>query len=270
MSANSGISWTDHTFNPWWGCVEVSPACDECYARTWAKRTGFDVWGADAPRRFFGDKHWNEPLKWNRKAEEAGVRARVFCASMADIAERHRDPDTMAAMDAARRDLVALIAATPWLDWLLLTKRPQDLIKLFPEWCGGFPPNVWVGVTVESKDYTWRLDVLCDEMPAAVVKFASWEPALGDVSFKPWFSRGLNWVIGGGESGGKARPAEQTWVLFARDECVAAGVAFHFKQWGEWAPIWSGRSFFNERVGKKLAGREVDGKVWDEFPVVTR
>src|SRR5687767_4989547 len=120
MGQKSKIEWTDSTFNPWWGCVEVSPACDHCYARTFAKRTGHSVWGKDAPRRIFGDTHWSEPLKWNRKAEAFGVRHKVFCASMADVMESGIH------LDGQRERLWALIEASPWLDWLLLTKRPQN------------------------------------------------------------------------------------------------------------------------------------------------
>src|ERR1700704_5109229 len=82
MAKNSHIEWTHHTFNPWWGCKKVSPACDNCYAELWAKRMGHQLWGTDAPRRFFGDAHWREPLKWNEEAGLAGHRERVFCASM--------------------------------------------------------------------------------------------------------------------------------------------------------------------------------------------
>src|SRR5262249_54064076 len=123
MGDKTAIEWTDHTFNPWWGCVEVSPACDFCYARTWAQRRGHPVWGTDAPRRFFGEAHWGEPLRWNRRAAATGRRARVFCASMADVLEERHDP-VGALLEQARARLWATIEATPNLDWLLLTKRP--------------------------------------------------------------------------------------------------------------------------------------------------
>ena len=87
MGGQTLIEWCDCTFNPWWGCVEVSPECDHCYARTWARFTGHAIWGADAPRRLFSDKHWREPLAWDRAAAKAGERRRVFCASMADVLE---------------------------------------------------------------------------------------------------------------------------------------------------------------------------------------
>ena len=126
MGKLSKIQWCHHTFNPWWGCVNISPACDHCYAEAWAKRCGKQVWGKEAPRRFFGDRHWNEPLKWDRAAEKAGERHRVFCASMADVFEDRRD------LDEPRARLYGLIEQTPNLDWMLLTKRPQVVGKLVP------------------------------------------------------------------------------------------------------------------------------------------
>lgn len=233
------IEWTDFTFNLWWGCVEVSDECDECYARTFAKRLGMDLWGKDAPRRFFGDAYWDQPIAWNAEAQAIGRRMRVFCASMADICERHGNPETMAQMDAARRRLVQLIFHTPYLDWLLLTKRPQDFIKLFPEWARRFPSNVWPGVTCGYPDVAWRLDTLCD-LPPAYVKFVSYEPALRGMDFRPWFGRGLNWVIAGGEGRlqkSASRPPHPQWIRTARDHAVQAGVSFLFKQWGDWLPI---------------------------------
>src|SRR5579859_1859246 len=122
MAANSKISWTDHTFNPWWGCVKVSPACDHCYAESFSKRVGQNIWGVDSPRRFFGDKHWTEPLKWNRDAlKDFGRPARVFCASMADVFEVRDD------LIPHRIRLFDLIKDTPNLLWNLLTKRAQEV-----------------------------------------------------------------------------------------------------------------------------------------------
>jgi protein gp37 len=242
VGENSKIEWTDHTFNPWWGCVKVSPACDHCYAEAFAKRTGNAVWGKDAPRRFFGDKHWSEPAKWNRAATESGHRARVFCASMADVFEARDD------VDDERVRLFGLIEATPMLDWLLLTKRPHEIAKRLPsDWLRTPPPNLWLGTTVESPDYLWRVYQLRDVR--AAVRFISYEPALADVT---WPLHGMHWLIAGGESGAGHRPAEADWFRSARDQAKAAGVAFFFKQWGGFVA--------------KAGGRELDGREWSEFP----
>src|SRR4051812_43046764 len=126
MGKNSHIEWTHHTFNPWWGCAKVSPACNHCYAETLANRFGGAIWGVKGQRRFFGAAHWTEPEKWNVEAGRAKSRVRVFCASMADVFEDRRD------LDAERVKLWALVERTKSLDWLLLTKRPEHVQKLAP------------------------------------------------------------------------------------------------------------------------------------------
>ena len=132
MGMDSKIGWTHHTFNPVWGCVKVSPGCKNCYAETLSKRFGENIWGPDSERRTFGDKHWNEPRRWNKRAEKEGKRQRVFCGSMCDIYEDH--PTT----NEALLRLFDLIEETPWLDWLLLTKRPEYIGLLGP---GKLPGN---------------------------------------------------------------------------------------------------------------------------------
>lgn len=270
MAKNSRIEWTNHTFNPWWGCVKVSPACKHCYAESWSKRVGQSVWGVGSERRFFGDKHWVEPLKWNFAAEVSGRRARVFCASMADVFEDRRD------LDEWRDRLWTLIEATPWLDWLLLTKRPEAVTRLAP-WTSEWPANVWLGTTVEDQRRALeRLPVLTG-IPA-VVRFISAEPLLGPVDLHTWLPA-LDWVITGGESGPRARPSSPSWFLTLMNQCMAADVAFHFKQWGDWAPgdgIALAKARAEKaadgtimlRVGKKAAGRLLDGATWDELPSV--
>jgi len=269
VAKNSRIEWTNHTFNPWWGCVKVSPACKHCYAESWAKRVGQDVWGIGAPRRFFGDKHWGEPLRWNADASKAGRRARVFCASMSDVFEDRRD------LDEPRARLWTLIATTPWLDWLLLTKRPETVGRL-ALWRTDWPGNVWLGTTVEDQQRAAeRLPVL--EGIPAVVRFISAEPLLGPLDLRSWIG-GIDWVITGGESGPKARPSSPSWFLDVMNQCMAADVAFHFKQWGDWAPgdgialakaraaqAADGTTML--RVGKKMAGRLLGGAEWDELPI---
>lgn len=242
MGKNSAIGWTDHTFNGWWGCVEVSPACDECYARTFAHRLGFEVWGADAPRRMFGDQHWRGPVNWNAAAVREGRRARVFCASMADVFEARED------LDAPRRRLWDLIEATPALDWLLLTKRPQEIRRRVPRaWLEAPRSNVWYGTTVETPAYTWRLDEL-RKTPASL-RFISYEPALADVE---WNLAGIHWLIAGGLSSPKNQLPDPAWIRSARDQAIAAGVAFYFKQWGGRTPAANGNA--------------LDGRQWLEVP----
>lgn len=270
MARNSKIEWTHHTFNPWWGCVKVSAACKHCYAETWAKRVGSQVWGAKAPRRFFGENHWRQPLRWNSDAAEDGQRRRVFCASMADVGERRSD------LDPWRDRLWALIEETPWLDWLLLTKRIETFGELAP-WTSTWPDNVWLGTTVESNRWYRRIEALCST--SAKVLFLSCEPMLGPLELKPWLPN-IHWVIAGGESGPKARPMHPRWVRDLRDQCVQSGVAFHFKQWGNWFPIGAGEEGHSRvrevvsgddrvqlvNVGKKAAGRVLDGRTWDQVP----
>ena len=197
MARDSAIEWTAHTFNPWWGCTKVSPACDHCYAETWARRTGFDVWGADAPRRHLSDDYWNQPLRWDRDAAQSGRRVRVFCASMADVFEWDR------ALDALRERLWTLIEGTPNLDWLLLTKRPHLARRLAP-WSTAWPLHVWLGTTVENQHFADRRIRFLIDVPCRY-RFLSCEPLLGPVDLSAYL-HGLHWVIAGGESGGRARP----------------------------------------------------------------
>ncbi|HYK00353.1 MAG TPA: phage Gp37/Gp68 family protein [Thermoanaerobaculia bacterium] len=248
MGKNSAIEWTDHTFNPWWGCERVSPACDNCYAETWAHRLGKDLWGKDAPRRFFSDDHWREPFRWNRQAEREGNRRRVFCASMADVFERRKD------LDAERERLWPVIENTPMLDWLLLTKRPANARTIAP-WGNDWPSNVWLGTTAENQQWYEARAKHLDAAPARIV-FMSFEPLLGPISLQ---DRRLDWAIVGGESGVRARAMEPQWALSLRDQCVARGIPFHFKQWGEYR--------MGELLGKKKSGRMLEGRTWDELPV---
>jgi len=261
------IEWCDATFNPWWGCVKVSPGCAKCYAETFDRRafgTSKHVtpagevrephWGKDAHRRFFGEKHWRQPLAWDRAAENAmnaaehgqagGAsgclphRPRVFCASMADVFEDRPD------LVAERSRLACLIESTPNLDWLLLTKRPENVLRL---WSWGFPPNVWLGTTCEDQQ---RADERIPHLLAvpAAVRFLSVEPMLGPVVLSPeaiggypeseeWARNGPNrdridWVIVGGESGAGARPFDVGWARDIVEQCRVAGVACFVKQFG--------------------------------------
>jgi protein gp37 len=275
MAKNSSIEWTHHTFNPWWGCTKVSPGCKHCYAETFSHRIGQELWGARAERRFFGDAHWGEPLKWNTEAVRVGERRRVFCASMADVFEDRAE------LAPVRERLWQLIADTPGLDWLLLTKRPERVHKCVP-WGDAWPANVWAGVTAENQKWANKRIPLLLELPAAV-RFLSCEPLLGSLDIRPWVqgTRRIDWVIAGGESGHTARPMNPEWARLLRDQCRQSGVAFHFKQWGHWRPDHANASAGRKRVavadshgrpvtlvclGKHAAGRDLDGRTWDEFP----
>lgn len=231
MGQDSKIEWTHHTFNPWWGCVKVSDGCTHCYAESFSKRYGHKIWGVDAERRFFGDKHWNEPLKWNREAEKAGERRRVFCASMADVFENRHD------LHEPRARLFSLIKDTPMLDWLLLTKRPKNILDLLPQSWASLPNNIWLGTTCENQEQADKRIPELLAVPAAI-RFLSCEPLLGPVDLfavsKDPFGGipGIDWVIVGGESGHGARTMAEMWARDLRDQCLNAGVPFFMKQMG--------------------------------------
>lgn len=253
MAEGTKIEWADHTFNPWIGCTKVSPACDHCYAEGWAKRFKGLEWGGE--RRRTSAANWRQPLKWNREA--AAFRAAhgrapmVFCASLADVFDNQVPAQW-------RQDLWNLIDQTPELVWLLLTKRPQNIVRMLPRpvwyennamhWGEGWP-NVWLGTTVENQAEADRRIPHLLGVPAAK-RFLSCEPLLGPVDLtaiprtqaegfmRPLdgrFNR-IDWVIAGGESGLQARPSHPDWFRGLRDQCADAGVPFFFKQWGEWLP----------------------------------
>lgn len=265
MGQDSKIEWTHHTFNIVWGCVQVSPACSDCYAKRLAERYGFDVWGKDKPRRVLGEAYWREPLKWNRNAQQSGERKRVFCSSMADVFEDH---PTVAEQ---RLRLWPLIESTPWLDWLLLSKRPENMRAMLPqEWLYSPRRNVWLGATIENQELLEpRADALLGT-PAAV-HFFSCEPLLGPLDIKGYRPA---WIIAGGESGPRARPSHPDWFRNLRDQSLANGIKFHFKQWGEYGPMPAAMLEINSnfrandpyRFGKKAAGRLLDGRTWDGIP----
>lgn len=418
MGQDSKIEWTDHTFNPWIGCAhreidgEPHPGCENCYAEAMmAGRWKKVNWGPAGTRIMTSPANWAKPIAWNKAAEKAGVRARVFCASLADVFEDwhgailshrvihdpacpengnqetdfnpvlwHRDDigiceagqttvdkcrgERLATMDDVRRKLFELILRTPWLDWLLLTKRPENPLRMWPRHLdGGDDPklwsmelgerdgdrgsiprqlrNVWLGTSVSNQKTADRLipELLkCHEL--APVLFLSAEPLVGPLDLRTLFIpdrsgfwnafdgryafkattdagqefwceteeplRGhISQVIVGGESGLKGRSMHPAWPRALRDQCQAAGVAFFFKQWGEWAPAVYGEAVtyhagyvepndqaewsyvvngmtcakgpkrleaegfaYMDKVGKKAAGRMLDGREWSEFPRV--
>jgi protein gp37 len=252
MAENSGIEWTHHTFNPWIGCTKVSPACDHCYAEAWDNRFNGERWGPHAART--RTKTWGNPVKWNRKAEAEGDRYRVFCASLADVFDNHKSIDP-----SWRRELWKLIEDTPNLDWLLLTKRPQNIVKFAPErwFLNGIPENIWMGTTVENQEEADRRLPHLVQIPAKV-RFLSCEPIVGPVMIRAWLNK-LDWVITGGESGNHYRPAQADWFRDLRDQCADWNTPFLFKQ-------WEGRN----QKEIKAKGRELDGVIHDGYPTVTQ
>jgi protein gp37 len=325
MSAGSKIEWTGATWNPVTGCTEVSEGCDYCYARTFAERwrgvlghpfeQGFDV-------RLWPDR-LELPLRWRKSR-------RVFVNSMSDLWQDPVPDEFIAAVwatmfrtSSAEQPSNGSRAARPQHTYQLLTKRPGRMsswvrrwsnpdqriawIKAAADrgWCSdgdiehapSMPavlPNAWLGVSVENQRWAnVRLPLLAKT--PAVVRFASCEPLLGPLEISRWLTGGLDWVIAGGESGGKARPMHPAWPLALRDQCQATGVPFFFKQWGNLGPagpdgafngIWidaTGRTAYvrsqlsepgtglrmRRFTSKQAAGRRLDGRTWDEYPAPT-
>jgi len=227
MAENSKIEWTTHTFNPWIGCQEVSDACDNCYARVMNDRWGWvDGWGPHGERKRTSDANWRKPLQWAKAARESGKHPRVFCASLADVFD-NRVPAQW------RSELWSLIGATPELNWLVLTKRPENIARMLPAGWGDGWSNVWLGTTCEDQQHFDRRWPILREVPA-VVHFVSYEPALSPLVLS---DARPSWIICGGESGNGARYMEPAWARSLRDECAAAGVAFFMKQMTGKKPI---------------------------------
>ena len=339
MAENSKIEWTDHTFNPWIGCTKVSPGCDHCYAEAWDRRfavSGHAMrWGAGVFRTRTSATYWRLPLQWNAQAEREGRRFRVFCASLADVF----DNEVPATWRVDLFNLILSTPSLDWLlltkrisnaARMIDEALPDNMKALPPDSPVARPwPNVWLGATVVNQEEADR-DIPKLLATPASVRFLSMEPLLGPVDITPFLwgkheavdticqncprdgdcecgyhtrtamkMPALDWVIVGGESGPHARPMHPDWARDLRDQCTAAGVAFHFKQWGEWTPgenvarksgvvdgAWwvDGRWMPSRenlaqtdghrddepdlyRVGKKAAGRLLDGRTWDDLPV---
>ena len=307
MGRKTGIGWCDFSFNFWNGCNKISPGCKHCYAEEIDRRfRGGDHWGADAPRQFFDDEHWKEPRRWDRAAEKAGQRRRVFGGSTMDFFEDRPD------LVPWRERAWDLIRDTPHLDWLLVTKRPENIPAMLPRghgrlasgvrlpWSMGAWPNVWIGVTCEDQEHAeLRIPLLFAVEPRPVVLFASYEPALGPINWNRLHVEGgrhfsalhyqrdsnfyssdnkLDWIIVGCESGRKARPYHASWFRQTRDQCIEAETALFVKQAtdvtevtpnGIDRPITLGK---NSRVAGKagrasvLAEPLLDGVAWQQFP----
>jgi protein gp37 len=243
MAGRTGIEWTEVTWNPVTGCDRTSPGCDNCYALRLAgrlKAMGQPRYQVDGDPLTSGpgfgvqchDDLLRLPLSWRAPRL-------VFVNSMSDLF--HRDvPDHFI------RRVFETMVTCPQHTFQVLTKRSQRLARLGPRL--PWPSNIWIGVSVENAKYRFRIDHL--RTVPAQVRFLSIEPLLGPVGELDL--EGVKWVIAGGESGPRARPADTAWVTDVRDQCVAHGVAFFFKQWGGRTP--------------KAGGRELDGRTWDELP----
>ncbi len=230
----TSIEWTESTWNPVTGCTKISPGCKHCYAERMALR--LQMMGHPNYVNGFKPtlhKHLLElPLSWKKPHM-------IFVNSMSDLFhERVPLMFILRVFDAMRR--------ASWHTFQVLTKRSERLLQLDSE--VDWPSNVWMGVSVESEKYTFRIDHL--RQTQARVKFLSLEPLLRPLPVLDL--RGIHWVIVGGESGPGARPMKKEWVTDIRDQCLASGVSFFFKQWGG--------------VNKKRAGRLLEGRTWDELP----
>lgn len=256
MAEKTAIEWCDHTFNPWWGCAQISPGCDHCYAKGMAARFGKAKWGKGETRavRLPGDTYWNLPIKWNEKAKKSGRRARVFCGSMMDICEQPDQAKNPDGLIAARDQLFDLIPETPWLDWLLLTKRPS-----------GFPAtnlwkNVWFGISAENQTWLERRLFWGPSISGARGRmFLSAEPLLGALDLTGRH-KSFQWIIVGGENGPLgAREMKPEWVYAIRDFCIENDTPFFFKGWG---------SFYKRTnpMHYKNYGDTLNGIEWKQFP----
>jgi len=278
----TNIEWADFTFNPWKICTPVSPGCVNCYAAAMAKRFGWGEYRKGVPRQRTSETYWKQPLMWNQtfvcdvcgaptrdklspRCSHCGVigfwrKPRVFCASLADVF----DPE---APDQWRDDLFQLIVNTPNLDWLFLTKRPENALQIYndlslSQW-NGIKENLWLGVSVENQEQADKRIPELLKIPAKV-RFLSMEPLLGPVNLENYFerfdhsdncendfcalaggiddcdgvvSKGVDWVIVGGESGPGKRKFETSWAYSLRDQCKAASVPFFMKQIDKVQPI---------------------------------
>lgn len=236
MSDHTGIEWADATWNPVTGCTKVSPGCKNCYAERLALR--LQAMGNPRYRNGFAvTLHPDQltlPLRWLQPR-------RIFVNSMSDLFHESVPEQFIS-------QVFDVMAKAHWHIFQILTKRAERLATLVPRLA--WPPNVWQGVSIENARYTWRVAYL-QKVPAAV-RFLSLEPLLGPIPYLEL--DGIHWVIVGGESGPRHRPIDPAWVRDIRDQCLAAGVPFFFKQWGGRTP--------------KAGGRRLDGRIWNEMPAI--
>lgn len=259
MAEETKISWAHATWNPWIGCAKVAPECANCYAeRDWDKRRHHANWGPAGTRVLTSESYWRKPYAWNRKAVEAQTRLRVFpslCDPFEDfqgtisIPGAEGSQPTVTTMSQVRDLLFKLIDETPQLDWLLLTKRPENIAKF---WHGGYRFNVWLGTSAGCQESADKMiPHLLDASSVCRFRFLSAEPLIGPLDLRSYLRR-LDWVIAGGESGPVRRPMEADWVRTIRDQCFAYSVPFHFKQWG--GPNAGGEALLDGKEHREIPG----------------
>jgi protein gp37 len=257
---NTKVAWSHNTHNEWIGCTKCSPGCLNCYAaRRGVRFPAQGQWGKGKPRGRTSLRNRNKPYAWDRKAAASGEKIKVFCSSLSDVF----DDDDASPMDEWRAELFEKIEKTPNLYWLLLTKRPQNVMSMVPAgWASCLPKHVWIGTTAEDQKRLDERAPILAEIPATV-RFLSCEPLLGPLDLTRWLYRNdsvdgspvadpkINWVITGGESGPGFREIDIDWVKKIRDQCVGANVPFFFKQGSGLKPE---------------AEPELDGRRWTECP----
>lgn len=277
MGTNSKIEWTTHTWNPWYGCPDDgrrSPACDHCYARAWAKRSGIVDFDREIKRA--SDKTFYAPL--NRKKFKSGDK--VFVCSLSDFFHEDAEEFQLAALDIMSKRLD--------LTWLLLTKRPENISKIWNYLSGligeKWPlKNIWLGVTVENQEQAEKRIPELFKNPGAPY-FISCEPLLDEIHIEPYLlsdydkaaqmlgtecrTNKIGWVIAGGESGSGARPSHPNAFRFLRNQCEEWGTPFFFKQWGSnpHAAAFEETIGICARLDLPKRGNLLDGKIWNEFP----
>ena len=247
MAGLSDIEWTDATWNPVSGCLMVSPGCTNCYAMRMAAR----LQAMEHPsytavtRKSGGRPVWTGRLHFNQAALDAPLRwrspRRVFVNSMSDLFQDGVPGEFI-------REVWGVMERAKWHTYQVLTKRPENMLAVVRNERLSTLPNVWLGTSVESGDYTGRIDIL--RKVAAAVRFVSFEPLLGSV--RQANLRNIQWAIVGGESGPSARRMDAEWVSEIKSACERFGTAFFFKQWGG--------------TNKKKSGRLLQGRTWDEYP----
>ena len=252
--AETQIEWTDATWNPVAGCSIVTEGCTHCYAMEMAKRLeamGVEKY-AGLTRKTGKRTVWNGVVREDREALSIPYRWRkprkIFVNSMSDLFHERVSAEFIL-------DIWRVMSDTPHHNYQILTKRPERMVELVSTRIDGVLPNVWLGTSVENSDVAYRVEHL-RKAPAAI-RFISFEPLIGSVG--SFDLAGIHWAIVGGESGKSARPIREEWIDEIHEQCLAAGTAFFFKQWGTWGKD-------NQRRSKKANGREYRGRTWDEMP----